>query len=284
MHAMPETRGDALFCPNCRYDLAFTQGDGGQCPECGREFSKAAIRRTALAVNCLALGMVAIGTLASLPFELNSVIIEPYIGVSHEVPLPDHTQVAFGSIPPVIAAAGIILLGYRSAGGRWYRYGIVGMAATFAACVLFVLSSYFHPYPPIYITGWMSPHRLIAGVIWITPLLAGLTLIAATVAVAGVARPVLGVGMIQVMRVVLAITVAGTLAATANRAHSLMVVRDDTLTDAWKLWGTIDAGSALVADWLLRLCCLLVGMGALIALAAMRTASEPARSNNEAGN
>lgn len=269
---MTAPRGDSMLCPNCRYDISSMPGNHGQCPECGRAYSIPALKRTNLAIHRLALGMVGLGALASLPLELNAVVMAAY-SQSEDATPPFGPWFPIGSIVPVLGASGVAILGWMTTGRRWRRYGIIGIAGAFVFCVLFVLSAYFHSYQARYVVGSVAPHGLLPVVLEITPLLGGLTLIAAAGTLSRVARPFLGIGLIRSLKLALALACASVLAAATNWAHGLSVPRDTTLTEAWKLWGTIDAGSALMADWLSRLSCLLVGMGALVALVVLRTES-----------
>ena len=222
--------------------------------------------------------MVATGALGSLPVEFISLTFETY-AQAEERSAPSSPWFTISAVTPVMAASGVAILAWMTTGSRWRRYAIISVAGMFTACVLFVLSSHFHPYSSRYVTSPVSPHGLLPTVLRVTPVLAGLTIIAAAATIIRVARPVLGIGLVRSLQLACTLAIASVIAAAANRAHALWVVRDSTLTNAWKLWGTIDAGSALMADWLARISCLVVGVGAVMAIGALCAKTDNAPSD-----
>jgi hypothetical protein len=128
-----------LTCPHCGYDLSGVNVESGACPECGRSFSRTALRTQSRSLHLLTITLVVYGDLGLL----GAIVLSQCIAA---MPAPTSGKVATAAlylslIPSGIVACGVSILAVRTGRAVVSRGWPGALAIVFACSTLFACAA-----------------------------------------------------------------------------------------------------------------------------------------------
>jgi hypothetical protein len=128
-----------LLCPRCGYDLSGIAGETGDCPECGRRFSRLVVRREFEALTRLALGLVTYATAALV----GAFVIAQCMAKVHP-PSEGPPLYLLSLLPAALLALGVSLLSIMTGATAFSRGWPAAIGVLFFACSLFAAAALTH--------------------------------------------------------------------------------------------------------------------------------------------